>query len=346
MARPDPMLDWWLAPLSGATDHVIAAPVAWHARLMVLAWGVLIPVGVLWARFWKVAPRPGLAAANSTTSAGGTRTARCRSAVSWSGLGRAGAGLSPRRRDPGRRGRTTCSAGPWSRRARGRWRTASPAAARAARRRRRCAGDHYDMTPVARVLRADPQVARLGRRWSAPSPRSRRASSPPTRRAGWWRRIAAWWLLLGARFRALAAGRPRARHLPGDLGARPGAAGQRAGADRLGRDPARSRLEERRRQAMTAGLELSGVTKRFGESTDRPGHRPRREPGRVHRPGRRVGLRQVHDPAHDRGPRDRDRGPDLDRGPRRHERASRPARHRDGVPELRALPAHVGAPRT
>jgi hypothetical protein len=50
------MLDWWLAPLSGATGHVIAAPVAWHARLMVLAWGVLIPVGVLWARFWKVAP--------------------------------------------------------------------------------------------------------------------------------------------------------------------------------------------------------------------------------------------------------------------------------------------------
>ena len=50
------MLDWWLAPLSGATGHVIAAPVAWHARLMVLSWGVLIPVGVLWARFWKVAP--------------------------------------------------------------------------------------------------------------------------------------------------------------------------------------------------------------------------------------------------------------------------------------------------
>jgi hypothetical protein len=50
------MLDWWLAPLSGATGHAIAVPVAWHARLMVLAWGVLIPVGVLWARFWKVAP--------------------------------------------------------------------------------------------------------------------------------------------------------------------------------------------------------------------------------------------------------------------------------------------------
>lgn len=50
------MLDWWLAPLSGAPTHVLPPSVAWHARLMVLAWGVLIPVGVLWARFWKVAP--------------------------------------------------------------------------------------------------------------------------------------------------------------------------------------------------------------------------------------------------------------------------------------------------
>lgn len=50
------MFEWWLAPLSGAPTHELAAPVAWHARLMVLAWGVMIPVGVLWARFWKVAP--------------------------------------------------------------------------------------------------------------------------------------------------------------------------------------------------------------------------------------------------------------------------------------------------
>ncbi len=56
MARPDLMFEWWLTPLSGATSHDIAAPVAWHARLMVLAWGVMIPAGALWARFWKVAP--------------------------------------------------------------------------------------------------------------------------------------------------------------------------------------------------------------------------------------------------------------------------------------------------
>ncbi len=56
MARSDPMPDWWQTPLSGAATHAISADVAWHARLMVLAWGVMIPVGVLWARFWKVSP--------------------------------------------------------------------------------------------------------------------------------------------------------------------------------------------------------------------------------------------------------------------------------------------------
>lgn len=56
MAPDDRMLDWWQAPLSGAATHAVAPEVAWHARLMVLAWGLMIPVGVLWARFWKVMP--------------------------------------------------------------------------------------------------------------------------------------------------------------------------------------------------------------------------------------------------------------------------------------------------
>lgn len=50
------MLDWILQPWSGAAGHVIAPEVVWHARLMVLSWAVLIPVAVLWARFWKIAP--------------------------------------------------------------------------------------------------------------------------------------------------------------------------------------------------------------------------------------------------------------------------------------------------
>lgn len=51
------MLDWWLASLSGATAHQIEASFAWHGRLMVLAWSVLAPAGLLWARYWKIAPR-------------------------------------------------------------------------------------------------------------------------------------------------------------------------------------------------------------------------------------------------------------------------------------------------
>jgi hypothetical protein len=50
------MIDWWLAPLSGAADHQIAPWTFWHARCMVLAWGVLLPLGALAARYFKVLP--------------------------------------------------------------------------------------------------------------------------------------------------------------------------------------------------------------------------------------------------------------------------------------------------
>lgn len=50
------MLDWLATPLSGAMVHDIERVVSWHARLMVLAWGVLLPLGALAARFFKVLP--------------------------------------------------------------------------------------------------------------------------------------------------------------------------------------------------------------------------------------------------------------------------------------------------
>ncbi|WP_236698425.1 cytochrome b561 domain-containing protein [Xylophilus sp. Leaf220] len=50
-------LHWLLAPASGAAEHHIAAWASWHGRLMVLAWAVLLPVGVLVARYCKVTPR-------------------------------------------------------------------------------------------------------------------------------------------------------------------------------------------------------------------------------------------------------------------------------------------------
>ena len=37
--------------------HEISAAVSWHGRLMVLAWGVLLPLGVVTARFFKVTPK-------------------------------------------------------------------------------------------------------------------------------------------------------------------------------------------------------------------------------------------------------------------------------------------------
>ena len=51
------MLDWLMTPLSGASQHDIPPWAFWHARWMVLGWGVLLPVGVLAARYFKVMPR-------------------------------------------------------------------------------------------------------------------------------------------------------------------------------------------------------------------------------------------------------------------------------------------------
>jgi len=53
------MLAWWTTPLSGAQDHLLTAALAWHGRLMVLAWGVAIPLSVLLARYFKVMPGQG-----------------------------------------------------------------------------------------------------------------------------------------------------------------------------------------------------------------------------------------------------------------------------------------------
>lgn len=51
------MTDWLFLPLSGAANHHIEPWAYWHARCMVLAWAVLLPLGALAARFFKVTPR-------------------------------------------------------------------------------------------------------------------------------------------------------------------------------------------------------------------------------------------------------------------------------------------------
>jgi Eukaryotic cytochrome b561 len=51
------MTEWLLTPLSGASQHDIEWWASWHARLMVVSWGVLLPLGALAARYFKVLPK-------------------------------------------------------------------------------------------------------------------------------------------------------------------------------------------------------------------------------------------------------------------------------------------------
>jgi len=47
---------WLLTPLSGAAQHDISPWASWHGRCMVLAWSILLPLGVIGARFFKIMP--------------------------------------------------------------------------------------------------------------------------------------------------------------------------------------------------------------------------------------------------------------------------------------------------
>ncbi len=48
--------EWLLLPIDPSRGHVVTEAVAWHGRLMVLAWAVLVPTAILIARFAKVLP--------------------------------------------------------------------------------------------------------------------------------------------------------------------------------------------------------------------------------------------------------------------------------------------------
>jgi hypothetical protein len=50
-------IDWWLLPLSGASEHAVSAQVMWHGRLMMFAWGFCVPIALLVARYWKLWPK-------------------------------------------------------------------------------------------------------------------------------------------------------------------------------------------------------------------------------------------------------------------------------------------------
>lgn len=50
------MFEWLLSPIDADRVHQVGFFVSWHGRFMVFAWGFLIPVGILAARFFKVLP--------------------------------------------------------------------------------------------------------------------------------------------------------------------------------------------------------------------------------------------------------------------------------------------------
>ena len=97
-----------------------------------------------------------------------------------------------------------------------------------------------------------------------------------------------------------------------------------------------------RRDDLMAKIVFEGVTKEFGGEViavdDLAGDRRRR----VHGPRRSVGVREVDDPPTARGPRGGDGRRDLDRRRPGDRPEPQGTRRRDGLPELRAVPAHDG----
>ncbi len=50
------MLEWLLSPMDTARVHDVGWHLSWHARIMVAAWGILVPSGIFIARYFKVTP--------------------------------------------------------------------------------------------------------------------------------------------------------------------------------------------------------------------------------------------------------------------------------------------------
>lgn len=57
MSTVSEAMAWLLAPISGSSEHTIAANVAWHGRLMVLVWAFVVPVAIVISRYFKITPR-------------------------------------------------------------------------------------------------------------------------------------------------------------------------------------------------------------------------------------------------------------------------------------------------
>ena len=50
------MWEWLLASIDPLRGHDVGFEVSWHGRLMVLGWSIMVPLGILSARFFKILP--------------------------------------------------------------------------------------------------------------------------------------------------------------------------------------------------------------------------------------------------------------------------------------------------
>ncbi|MEM8852711.1 MAG: cytochrome b561 domain-containing protein [Pseudomonadota bacterium] len=50
------MVEWLAAPIDADRIHAVTWAVSWHGRIMMLGWGIIAPLAVIVARFFKVLP--------------------------------------------------------------------------------------------------------------------------------------------------------------------------------------------------------------------------------------------------------------------------------------------------
>lgn len=50
------MIEWLLSPIDPTRGHDVGFFLSWHARCMVIAWGVICPAAILAARYFKILP--------------------------------------------------------------------------------------------------------------------------------------------------------------------------------------------------------------------------------------------------------------------------------------------------
>lgn len=51
------LIDWLMMPIDVTRTHDVSFAISWHARMMVIAWGIIAPLSIVMARFFKIMPK-------------------------------------------------------------------------------------------------------------------------------------------------------------------------------------------------------------------------------------------------------------------------------------------------